>query len=324
MVTRRKVLRLAILAAVIYCVSILRSQPSSWQAGPFTKHNSNPIISPRGLGWESKAVYNPAAWTDGSVVWMLYRAENRPNASVPNDRSVSRVGLARSIDGIHFEREREPVLFPTEPYEFPGGVEDPRVVRVGQLFYLTYTAYDGKLARLCVATSSDLRLWRKHGVLFPSLGWTKSGAILTRPIRNLYWMYFGDTSLYLAYSADLIKWTALQQPVLQPRPGNWDSRLVEPGPPPMVTRDGIVLIYNGANNQLVYGVGQALFALDDPSRCLARTDQPFLRPEAHLEKHGQVRNVVFAEGLVAFNGKLMLYFGMGDSGLGVATAPLAP
>lgn len=288
-----------------------------WQLGPFAKYDGNPILTPRGEGWEAKDVFNPAAWSDGESVWLLYRGED--TTGVGRWNGTSRIGLARSADGIRFEREAAPVLEPTEPWELPGGCEDPRVVKIGDTFYLTYTAYDGETARLALATSSDLRSWTKHGLLFPDRGWTKSGAILPTPIDGTYWMYFGDTSIRAAHSTDLLRWTVVEEPVLRPRPGFFDERLVEPGPQPLLTEDGILLLYNSADSALVYRAGQALFDPSDPTRLLARADTPFLTPTAALEETGQVPNVVFIEGLVELGERRLLYFGMGDSGIGVAT-----
>ncbi len=292
----------------------------AWQMGPFTKYGGNPILTPRGETWEAKDVFNPAAWSDGDSVWLLYRAEDTTGTG--RWHGTSRIGLAHSSDGLRFEREPEPVLVPTEDWELPGGCEDPRVVRVGDTFYLTYTAYDGETARLALASSSDLRSWTKHGLVFPDRGWTKSGAILDTPIRGTYWMYFGDTNIWAAHSTDLLNWTVVEEPVLRPRPGSFDARLVEPGPQPLLTEQGILLLYNAADSALVYRAGQALFDPDDPTRLIARAEAPFLTPTSTLEQTGQVANVVFAEGLVDFQGRWFLYFGMGDSGIGVAT--LAP
>jgi predicted GH43/DUF377 family glycosyl hydrolase len=107
--------------------------------------------------------------------------------------------------------------------------------------------------------------------------------------------------------------------VLKRRDGAFDSRLVEPGPPPLLTNDGILLLYNGADQDLVYASGQALFDPADPTRLINRSETPFLEPTAELEQEGQIANVVFIEGLVNYKGVWYLYFGMGDSGIGVAT-----
>ena len=293
-------------------------QAVAWQIGPFAKYEANPILAPQGATWEAKDVFNPTTWTDGETVFMLYRAED--STGIGDWNGTSRIGLATSTDGIDFERQPKPVLEPTEPYELPGGCEDPRLVKIDDTFYLTYTAYDGETARLALASSPDLQTWTKHGLVFPDLGWTKSGAILAEPVDGRYWMYFGDTNLWAAYSEDLIHWTPLEEPVLRPRPGSFDSRLVEPGPEPLLTDEGILLIYNSADSALVYRAGQALFDASDPTKLLARTDEPFLVPTSELEQEGQIPNVVFVQGLARLDGRWLLYYGMGDSGIGVATS----
>ena len=306
-----------------------------WGFDSFRKYESNPILTARGNAWESLTVYNPAAWTDDDRVYLLYRAEGPSN--FPDKTFTSRIGLAISHDGIHFERERLPVLEPSQPYEIPGGCEDPRIVQIDNVFYMTYTAYDGKIARLAMARSRDLHQWEKLGPLFPDAqweryfpheehnrlfpkGWSKSGAILAQPINGDYWMYFGDTHIWAAYSKDLIHWDVVDEPVLSPRPNAFDSRLVEPGPPPLLLPEGIWLGYNGADSNLQYAFGQALFATDKPTKLIRRSAHPLLLPTTESEKTGQVPQVVFGEGLVRFRGKWFLYYGMADSRIGVAFA----
>jgi predicted GH43/DUF377 family glycosyl hydrolase len=118
--------------------------------------------------------------------------------------------------------------------------------------------------------------------------------------------------------------------VIRPRPGRFDSMLVEPGPPAVLTPDGIVLMYHGKNDPSsgdpslpagTYGVGQLLLDPVDPTAVLARTTSPFLLPERDYEITGQVGNVCFAEGLVPFGDRWMLYYGTADSKIAVATAP---
>ena len=150
------------------------------------------------------------------------------------------LGWLRAKTGLHFTRDAEPIVSPSEDYELPGGCEDPRIVKAEGRYWLTYTGYDATNARLCLASSADLKTWEKHGVLFPELEWSKSGAILDVPIDGQYLMYFGDTHLWLARSTDLVRWQRLDpEPVLSPREGSFDSRLVEPGPPPLLTDEGI-------------------------------------------------------------------------------------
>jgi predicted GH43/DUF377 family glycosyl hydrolase len=256
---------------------------------------------------------------------MLYRAQDRDG--------VSTLGRATSADGIHFERDREPALRPEAPYEHGGGVEDPRLTRIDGLWYLTYTAYNGTDAQLALATSRDLRRFERRGVIMPAnagrwnVHWTKSGAILAQPVNGKYWMYYmadakgAYDQTGVASSSDLRSWTeALDGPVLPRRAGRFDSRVVEPGPPPIMTRDGILLVYNGADDRLVYRVGWALFDRRDPTRLLARSDEPIFTPEREWERQGQVPNVVFVEGLVRDGARWLFYYGGADTAVGVAEA----
>jgi len=280
----------------------------------FVKYQGNPILLPRGQGFESRAAFNPAAVVKDHRVYLLYRAQDA--------LGISRIGLATSQDGLHFTRRAEPVLAPEQNYE-RRGVEDPRVVRFGSTYYLTYTAYDGHAAKLALATSKDLIHWDKRGIMLPDLRWSKSGAIVPRKVAGRYLMYFGDTDVWLATSSDLLRWDVRKEPVLRRRSGFFDSTGVEPGPPPLITQRGILLFYNGWDAAITYRTGRVLFSLEDPSVVLERTDQPLLQPTKPWELKGQVpKQVLFVEGLVNWKGVWYLYYGGGDSRIGVAIAPL--
>jgi predicted GH43/DUF377 family glycosyl hydrolase len=352
---------------------------TNWALLNFTKVDSvNPIMGPSSVGkfmdpilkkpvlWEEKDVYNPAVVVRDGKIYMLYRAENK----ISTFGKASRIGLASSTDGIHFAREKEPVLYPAndaqKKYEWPGGTEDPRVVEDAKgTYYMTYTSYDGKLARLQVASSSDLRKWTKYGNAFGGKylnKWSKSGSIVSKyepdgrivatKIKGKYWMYWGDAQLWLATSDDLIHWTPLEMApgekppvplraqaltlpnlkvVLPTRAGKFDSDIVEPGPPAMLTDQGIRLIYNSRNVPAIgdttlpegtYTAAQALFDKNEPSKLLQRTDTYFMRPDKPYEKTGQVNQVVFLEGLARFKSKWFLYYGTADSKIAVATRPV--
>jgi len=316
----------------LLALALLLHANGKWGFGEWRRLGNDPIITPRGDGWESAGTFNPAVvFHEGRFV-MLYRAQDT--------KGTSRLGYAESGDGIHFKRRPEPVLSPETDYEKDGGVEDPRLVRINGTYYLTYTGYNKKDAQLCLATSKDLIHWERKGVILPAykgnwnVAWTKSGAIVPEKINGKYWMYFLGTTrektdeMRLAYSTDLAHWTeATKTPVLPRRPGDFDSRVVEPGPPPIVTKDGIVLVYNGADDNLVYRTGVALFDLKNPARLLSRSDVPVFAPEKSWEKNGQVPNVVFVEGMVQRGSKYLFYYGGADKYIGAgevsssATAP---
>jgi beta-1,2-mannosidase len=273
----------------------------------------------------SMGVFNPAAVKVGSKTILLFRAQDA--------RGTSRIGYAESTDGLHFTIRPEPVLSPEADYERGGGVEDPRVVQINGTYYLTYTGYNGKDAQLCLATSSDLIHWKRAGVILPAYKgtwneqWTKSGAILPQKVKGKWWMYYlgtrkdadGQSRDYmgLAVSPDLLHWTdATAQPVLPRRPGAFDSRVMEPGPAPILTEDGIYLLYNGADDHLVYRPGWILFDANDPSHILRRSEHPFIEPTLAWEKEGTVPNVIFLEGAVQSGRILTGYYGAADKYIG--------
>lgn len=332
-----------------------------WMLLPFTKaHHVNPILLPDPhpafycpvrktvICWEEKDVFNPAAVVRNDTLYLLYRAED----TIGKYAGTSRIGLAWSTDGLHFTKHPVPVLFPDndwlKKWEWEGGCEDPRIVEDEYgTYFLTYTAYDGDKARLMVASSKDLYHWTKHGPAFQNDRvaidiWSKSGSIISQyqsgtpvavKINGKYWMYWGDSDIFLASSEDLIHWTPVvtkdkkPAPVMSPRKGKFDSDLVEPGPPALLTDRGVLLIYNCRNipskgdstlPEGTYTASQILFDHKDPTKVVSRMDNCFLKPEQPYEINGQVNRVCFTEGLVRYKGTWFLYYGTADSKIAVA------
>lgn len=335
----------------------MTSDSVSWAMLPFIKVDSvNPVLTAgenvfecpilkRTIEWEDKDVFNPAVVVRDNKIYMIYRAEDK----IGEHAGTSRLGLAISEDGLHFTKEPEPVFCPGNDslkiYEWEGGVEDPRIVESDNGTYImTYTAFDGKIARLMLATSPDLRKWTKHGRILRGKyknTWSKSGAIVARQlgsriiaekINDKYWMYFGDTDLFMLSSDDLIHWNPIEKndtllKVLSPRTGYFDSRLVESGPYALLTSEGILLMYNGMNLDSggdpalpprAYCAGQALFDPSDPTKLRNRLEQNFMKPDKPYETSGQVNQVCFIEGLAPFQEKWFLYYGTADSKIAVA------
>lgn len=337
---------------------------ADWMLGPFSRPaNGNPVIAPQKTSeffcpmrkskvhWEALHTFNPAAVVRNGKVYVLYRAED-DSGEMEIGGHTSRLGLAESDDGIHFKRRAAPVFYPADDnqkeLEWPGGCEDPRITESEDGTYvLTYTQWNRKKTDAGIATSKDLITWTKHGPAFGTTGkygamsW-KSAAIVSRlsggrliaaKINGKYWMYWGEGTIRLATSDDLIHWRPVEDvsgnPVvaLGSRPRRFDSAFPEVGPPPVLTDNGIVVLYNGKNADSpdlpvsTYAAGQALFRADDPSKQLARTDDPFFKPEAAFERSGQyTAGTTFVEGLVFFKNQWFLYYGCADSLVGVAIA----
>jgi predicted GH43/DUF377 family glycosyl hydrolase len=363
----KRFLMLVLTAAEIWSVAVSADPVVRWQIEPFARPpGAKPVITPnkdslfrnpvdgQPVHWEALHTFNPAAIVRDGKIYVIYRAED-DTGEMRIGLHTSRLGLAESDDGIHFTRRPEPVLYPDndsqKEREWPGGCEDPRIVESPDGTYvLTYTQWNRKTTAAAIATSKDLIHWTKHG---PALGAEgkyaalsyKSAGIVTRvaggrliaaKIGGKYWMYWGEIIVRLAVSDDLIHWTPIEDAhgepaaVLAKRAGRFDSSFPETGPPPVLTAQGIVLLYNGKNAETggdpslgsnAYAVGEALFAADAPAKLIARTDQPVFKPELPFEKTGQyAAGTTFAEGLVWFRNQWFLYYGCADSMVGVAIA----
>ena len=340
-----------------------------WAFGPFVRPAGvNPVVRPnpkseffcpmrkRMLKWEESDTFNPASAVLDGTLHVLYRAEDNTFQGVGS--RTSRLGLATSEDGVTLKFNPEPVLFPQEDdqkeFDWEGGCEDPRLaVTEDGLYVLTYTSWNRRCPRLNVATSRDLRHWRKHGPAFRKAGekWhnrgTKSAAIVMGPsaadpqryvitkVNGKYVMYWGEETLNLATSDDLIDWTPVTdgqgelKPVIVPRRGRFDSLLTEMGPAAILTPRGIVVLYNGKNatdetadpryGRGTYCGGQILCDAAEPGKVLARLDVPYFRPIADFERTGQYADgTVFTEGLSFYRGKWVMHYGCADSFVGLA------
>jgi predicted GH43/DUF377 family glycosyl hydrolase len=336
-----------------------------WMLG-FEKTEINPImqsdssfifsdpVSKKKVQWQKADVFNPGAIVRNDTVFLLFRAEDNPDAILGH--RTSRIGLAYSTDGISFEKYPEPVLFPGDDefakWDQPGGIEDPRIVETPDGDYIMlYTSWNKDIARLSSATSKDLKNWTKEGPVFEKAYdgkfldvWSKSGSMVTelkngrliaKKINGKYQMYWGELFVNLAQSDDGIDWEPILDEndellhVFKPTLNDFDSHLTEPGPPALYTENGILLLYNGKNlsgegatttvPEGTYCGGQVLFDKNDPSKMLDRLETPFICPSLPHEVSGQyAAGTTFIEGLVYFKEKWFLYYGTADSMVGLA------
>ena len=351
------------------CKTSSRINNNNWALTGFERPvGKNPVISPDTMSsffcpmqekmvkWEYSDTFNPAAAVYGNQIVVLYRAEDNSNKGIGS--RTSRLGYASSNDGVNFKRSTSPVFYPAKDAqaekEIPGGCEDPRIAQTEDGTYvMLYTQWNRKMPRLAVATSKDLKTWKKSGAAFKNAYQgrfynepTKSASIVTKidhdkqvitKINGKYFMYWGEKNVYAATSEDLINWTPLVdntgnlQILFSPRKELFDSELTECGPPAILTNDGILLLYNGKNKSgsdgdiqypaNAYCAGQALFDSRNPTKLLKRLDKPFLQPTDAFEKSGQYpAGTVFIEGLVYFKAKWFLFYGCADSRVAVAVS----
>jgi predicted GH43/DUF377 family glycosyl hydrolase len=356
---------------VIYVVllSALGCNPGpepGWEFQSFYKPPENPVIGADStltfrcpvtgevVRWQQADVFNPGAVVMDDKIYLLLRCEDNPGAILGG--RTSRIGLAWSEDGIHFTKYPEPVLYPDSGqflmYDYPGGCEDPRVVRTRDgIYVMAYTSWNQDVARLSIAFSEDLFHWKKTGPAFARAHggrfldhWSKSGSMITtmegdelvlEKIHGKYWMYWGENFVNLAWSENLVDWVPLLdesgelEAAIEPRMHRFDSNLTECGPPAIKTDRGIILLYNGKNAENgdadpnlpmgTYSVGMVVFDTVNLEKVIYRSDSCLLKPTLPHEVTGQYESgTTFAEGLVWFHSRWFLYYGTADSYVGVA------
>jgi len=282
---------------------------------PFTRHPSNPILVPNLLNaWESLNVFNPGVIFHKGLFHMLYRAQGLDY--------VSNIGYAVSEDGVHFNRLKNPVLKPENPYE-TRGVEDPRItyLRDERRFVLAYTAYSDLGITPMFAGSNNLITWHRLGALIRGEE-NKDHVLFPHTIQNQYFAFHRrPPAICYALSNDLIHWD-LKGPILQPRPDSWDSLRVGAGGVPIETKEGWLVIYHAYDTNHIYRLGACLLDLDSPWRVIHRPKDFFMEPLEIWEREGDVPNVVFSCANPVVDDTVYMYYGGADRMIGLATAKL--
>lgn len=273
----------------------------------FIRSSKNPILRPnRSISWQARKLYNPTVIYEEGIYHLFFRAVGRD--------WISRIGHAVSSDGMKFVKNSEPLIIPQGEFE-THGVEDPRITKIKNKYYLAYTAFDGYSPRLSLATSYDLKRWRKHGPMIPQWSsyrahafrdlyddlndapipkkeWIKAGGIFPELFHTDYWMLFGDSHIWMARSQNGISWYPYPdwKPFLSPRIGTrlFDNTHVEMGPAPIRTEKGWLILYHGVDDKRAYQLGFILLDLKNPRKIVFRTDKPIFSPERNFETSGQV------------------------------------
>jgi len=288
--------------------------------------SDSPILSPVAEhGWEAGAVFNCAAISHNGLVHLIYRATDITSNGSQGDY-INSLGYAVSSDGLTFSRLDRPILCNDVQQELRGP-EDPRIVDIDGTFYMTYTGYGGRFPgdyRICLASSTNVISWQRHGVLLDEPN--KDAALFPEKIGGRYAMlHRREPDIWLAFSDDLLHWGS-HMSIMQPLPDSeWESTKIGAAGPPWRTDAGWLLIYHGVGGQgssRRYSLGIALLDLQDPTRVIARQTEPILEPELDWEIHGYVPNVVFSCGQAMVGEDIYVYYGGADTAIGVASMSL--
>lgn len=302
------------------------------------RYEGNPILKPRGDGWESLEAYNPAAvYLDGKI-HLLYRATG------DYVNYVSNLGHAIFDENLNLvERFDDPCFTPSlELWE--RSVEDARLIPLAGRLYMTYVItatpcppysvrrrlglppvpqVRTRISLAEVTCESDRMSFQRLGIITPYGSNQRDTVLFPEKIGGRYaalhrpsaWIgpdYPTDIpGIWFAFLDDLSGGMHGHRLVMKSEQ-RWEGRKIGPGAPPIKTDEGWLLIYHGVSKNREYRAGAALLDLEEPWKVIARLSEPILEPEEEYERVGDVPNVVFPEGAVTIGDELIVFYGGAD------------
>lgn len=318
--------------------------------------NPQPILTSRKeIEWEGSAVFNPSVIKDCGKFLMLYRTypsltkEKEPKLHRPGNylsHQISYIGYAESKDGINFERRIDPFISPSEDFD-KYGCEDPRITKIDDTFYITYTAIDSPIedkskkpnVRIALATTKDFVNVTKHGIIGPPIK-SKAAAFFPTKVND------GKIALAMTISSDstsshiAIRYFDSIEHVLNKSQSEWEKFLIsseesavlktynwlhrgpELGASPIKTDKGWLFIFSAESMSDTWTVSAALSDINEPHKLIARATGYILQPVTAYERSGLVPNVTFPEGSVIVGEDLYVYYGCADTVIGLATCKI--
>lgn len=239
--------------------------------------------------------------------------------------SLSHLRVARSKDGIHFDIEPKPALFPEHALE-AWGIEDPRVTQIGDMYYITYSSASARGVGVGLAETRDFRTFKRHGLMLAPEN--KDVMILPEKINGKYYALhrpvpksFGSPEMWIAESPDLIHW-GNHRFLMGLSEQGWDSARMGGGAVPIRTDRGWLALYHGADSKHRYCMGAVLLDLKNPAKVIARSRVPVLEPETAYEVNGFFGGVVFSCGAILLDQTIRMYYGAADEVMAVVDIPL--
>lgn len=305
-------------------------------------------------GLEIACLLNPGVFTFAGKIWLLIRVAERPrqragfmsfpvlnpegielieismddpglNADDPRVinykgadylTTLSHLRLVCSDDGINFYQPEGFSLLQGEGEDEVFGIEDCRVAKIEDIYYLTYTAVSEHGVGVGLRTTKDWISFEKHGMIIPPHN--KDCAIFEERINGYFYALhrpssvgLGGNYIWLAKSPDGIHWGS-HKCLIKTRKNKWDSARVGAGAAPIKTERGWLEIYHGANDDHRYGLGAFLMDIDNPYDVLAQTGEPIMLPTEEYELHGFFGQVVFTNGHLVNGDELTIYYGAAD------------
>jgi len=273
------------------------------------------------LDWEDNAELAP----------VVVRVVKRRRDGCVRLNFISHLLVAHSRDGRSIDSVEANPFGPLNEYE-EFGVEDPRITRIGDTFYISYVAVSRHGAGTALAATKDFKSFERHGIIFcPE---NKDVVLFPEKIGGQYYALhrpsgaaaFCKPEMWLATSPDLVHWGE-HEPFLGGS-GVWDVGRVGAGTPPIRTSEGWLEIYHGNSRREedrgigAYAAGLLLLDGKNPRRILGACGQAFV-PETDYEREGFVPDVVFPTGIVERGETVLVYYGAADTCMAVVEFSLA-
>jgi predicted GH43/DUF377 family glycosyl hydrolase len=288
------------------------------------------------------ATFNPGITKHDGRYYMLVRAvpEGYQKLGPVNefdDNYTSHLSLWEGSTPSSFKLVNEDAITPDQIFDLYG-VEDPRITKVGDTYYICYTSLSiglghknaGDGVRIALASTKDFKEFKKHGIIGPDIR-SKAGAIF-ESCGKLYFLWKDEhvveRTMLSPAPADFenpeawkIFWhdhTIDHCQLLGPQKNPYEGRGVEPGAPPIEIDEGLLLVYSSISLDYKWTISALLLDKTNPNIILSKTEQPLLIPQEEYEVNGDVNNVVFPCGAVIDNDALHVYYGAADTICAVA------
>ena len=289
-----------------------------------TRCENNPILLPDSrYPWQSVHVSNAGATIYNDKIHLLYRAEGGAKRISAAHWWVAQIGMAVSEDGVNFtERSAEPTLS-LEAAEgmviTPDGVEDPRITKIGDTYYIVYAITSIEGDRIALSTTKDFKTFENHGLLMGDISQRTAG-LFPEKINGKYFMIHRITpNMWISETEDFKTFTNSRQ-IITTKDVPWCHIKLGIAGPPIKRKDAWALIFHGKDKEAVYRLGIAWLDLEDPSKVLKIQMEPLLEPVPGVEtQDGFLNNVVYSCGQVIKDGQVIVYYGAGDAELYAAT-----
>jgi len=288
------------------------------------KYKKNPILTKSDVPFKVNSIFNAGAIKYNGIYLLVCRVE------MPGGRSS--FVLAESDNGYDFKVADKPCLTPEDhkdcKHYVEWGIEDPRITKMGDKYYILYTGYSKYMPLVMLAETEDFKKFKILGpVSEPS---NKDSALFPEKIGDFFWKVDRPVAddrhdIWINKSPDLIHWGG-NKILMEPEAGTWEANKIGGSTPPIKTKEGWLMLYHGVRGfgiSYLYKIGAVLLDLEKPWIVKGKTKEPILSPDWDYERIGDVPNVVFTNGWIAEdNGEIKIYYSGADINICLASTSI--